>query len=224
MLLAVLAMKLNGDDSYTFQELIDEFGYTDGINFKVDEDFVSTCKSLLPVELVGFTTKVQDNQTVKLNQQTASEINNDYFTIQRSTDRNHWEDLDKVNGVGNTTSFQSYSAIDENPNLGTSYYRLKQTDFDGKFEYSKLQSVKISRLVDAPLLAYPSPASYQITVEGSEDMLKSVKVYNMIGQDVSSTLSIIDQQETQVVLNISNLPVGAYIIKTDTGSTRVYKQ
>ena len=73
---------------------------------------------------------------------TATEINNDYFTIERSADGVVWETVSKVNGAGNSGQDLSYEAYDQSPVAGTSYYRLKQTDFDGQSSYSNIQTIR----------------------------------------------------------------------------------
>lgn len=95
----------------------------------------------LPVELVFFNAQVQNN-TVVVDWATASQKNNDYFNIERSLDGNTFENLAEVDGLGNSQSYKAYQWIDENPQSGISYYRLRQTDFDGKYEVFLPVSVK----------------------------------------------------------------------------------
>ncbi|MEP7171349.1 MAG: hypothetical protein ABI855_18415, partial [Bacteroidota bacterium] len=99
--------------------------------------------SPLPVELVSFSAKAIDNKEVLCQWTTASEINNDYFTIERSRNGRDFEEAGKVNGAGNSTSTSDYSFTDEQPINGISYYRLKQTDFNGQFSYSQIVKVNI---------------------------------------------------------------------------------
>lgn len=94
----------------------------------------------LPIELIGFNAKVVNNN-IELSWQTSSEINNDYFTVERSKDAIHFELVDIIQGNGNSNKTIKYKAIDYSPYQGISYYRLKQTDYDGKFNYSKIVSV-----------------------------------------------------------------------------------
>jgi hypothetical protein len=94
------------------------------------------------VELLSFTAEVV-SQGVALNWTTASEINNDYFTIERSADAVHFEDLLKVNGAGNSTRHCITAHSINKPLQGISYYRLKQTDFDGTSSWSDAVSVFI---------------------------------------------------------------------------------
>ncbi len=94
----------------------------------------------LPIELVSFEATAQEKE-VALTWVTASELNNDYFTVERSADGSSWEVVLTKQGAGTTTQRTEYNALDSRPLAGLSYYRLKQTDFDGKFSYSSIQSV-----------------------------------------------------------------------------------
>jgi hypothetical protein len=95
----------------------------------------------LPIELISFNAKLK-NDNVSITWSTAAEVNNDYFTIERSTDGENFEALFTKRGAGNSTVTIEYEANDPNPLDGYSYYRLKQTDFDGKFSYSAVETVK----------------------------------------------------------------------------------
>jgi hypothetical protein len=95
---------------------------------------------ILPVKLTAFNA-VLDNKKVNCTWETASEINNSYFTIERSTDGSHFESIGRVKGKGNTNTNTRYGFTDNNPLAGISYYRLKQTDFDNTYTYSTIQRV-----------------------------------------------------------------------------------
>jgi len=95
---------------------------------------------VLPIELLRFTASPKNNG-IKIDWITSSEINNDYFTIEKSINGITFEEIAKIEGAGNSNNQLSYSYTDEDPFAGNSYYRLKQTDFDGKFERFKLTSV-----------------------------------------------------------------------------------
>lgn len=88
---------------------------------------------VLPIELISFQAKSEDNR-VELYWSTASEINNDYFTILRSSDGIEYTELDSLPGAGNSSKIINYSFIDQDPLAGRSYYRIKQTDYNGDYE------------------------------------------------------------------------------------------
>ena len=96
--------------------------------------------SPLPVELLDFTSKVNSNNII-LDWSTASELNNDFFTLEKSENGKDFKKLGFVSGNGTTSEITNYQLIDNNPYIGLSYYRLSQTDFDGTTEYFPMISV-----------------------------------------------------------------------------------
>ncbi len=114
----------------------------------------------LPIELLSFTAEPNGN-VVDLDWSTASEISNDYFTIERSEDGISFEAIATVGGAGNSTSILYYTTVDYAPLDGISYYRLKQTDYDGKFEYSEIRSVNFNAISNGgkpSIIISPNPA------------------------------------------------------------------
>jgi hypothetical protein len=118
--------------------------------------------SALPIELLSFDAELMDNQYVNIVWSTASQIINDYFTVETSIDGYEWEEFTKVPGCGNCNTQMDYRVVDEKPHIGVSYYRLKQTDYDGNSETFH-------------------PVSVNIKPERKE----VVKVYNQMGQEIS---------------------------------------
>ena len=176
--------------------------------------------SPLPIELLNFNVSVKEN--VRLEWQTASEINNDYFTIERSENGTDWQEIDRLDGAGNSASKQDYFLIDEQPIIGYNYYRLKQTDFDGAFEYSEIISVKINEVSN--LQIFPNPTKSQITITENTIELDQIKVYNVFGQDLTRFIEKISNDESKLIIDLSNLNSGFYYIKTKTTANKVYKQ
>ena len=115
-------------------------GNSDGFSFAVNEQTPCPGITPLPIQLLSFTAE-KNKSTVDIKWNTASEINNDYFTVEKSKDAIHFSKLVIVPGSGNSNSEKNYAAKDNSPYNGISYYRLKQTDFDGKFEYSNIVAV-----------------------------------------------------------------------------------
>lgn len=110
----------------------------------------------LPIELLNFEAILQ-NRAVDLNWQTASEHNNEFFTVERSANLFNFEPITYIGGAGNSTELLSYTTQDLNPLDGVSYYRLKQTDLDGTFEYSDIRVVILG--ADDKLLVFPNPSN-----------------------------------------------------------------
>lgn len=197
--------------------------FNDGDHFTIGS--VNTViSSDLPIELVSFSATVQNNLSVNLEWETASEINNDYFTIERSIDKRTWEILNEIDGAGNSSSKLSYSSIDKMPLKRISYYRLKQTDFDGQYTYSDM--IKVNVLSSSKLMVnvYPNPTENKVKVTGDKEELKKIRILNTIGQEVTSRVTIKPISEENIEVNLSNLTTGLYYIKTLTTTKKVYKK
>jgi hypothetical protein len=185
---------------------------------------INTNQTPLPIELVYFAAATAlDNKAVNLEWQTASEINNDYFTVERSANGNDWFEVVRVDGAGNSSVLSDYSFIDNEPFSGISYYRLKQTDFDGQFSFSQIRSINISGLENSSVIIYPNPTEHQVTVKGNEDELSTVKIYNLIGQDVTYLIGTETINRGLVKIDLTNLSKGVYTIKTKTTANILYK-
>jgi hypothetical protein len=180
----------------------------------------------LPIELVSFTAKVNANNEVVLNWITAIEINNDFFTIERSTDGVTFEEVSRVNGAGSTNVSHNYSTLDENPENDLSYYRLKQTDFDGAFEYSNIASVVVGGATQptVQISVYPNPANagQQIQVSISEAKIDyTIEVYEIgSGKLIYHGVSVGQQNQLDMP---EGLAAGAYLVRV-SNETEVQNQ
>ena len=134
----------------------------------------------LPIQLTSFDPSILSN-AVQLQWTTASEINNDFFTIERSTDANNWNAIGVVKGAGNSSNNIDYSWMDNTPVSGDSYYRLKQTDFDGKSTYSAVKTVKFTKTENIYL--YQIAGNNQQLYFGGlrSDNKYSIAIYNTAG-------------------------------------------
>lgn len=101
-------------------------------------------ESTLPIQLISFNASMNKDRQVDLDWETASEINNSFFTIQRSKNLTDIEEIENIPGAGNSSVKSTYHTVDRKPFFGDSYYRLKQTDFDGRFTLGEWKHVKIS--------------------------------------------------------------------------------
>lgn len=171
----------------------------------------------LPVEWLDFTVQNESNNAT-LNWSTASEQNNDYFTVERSEDGKEWTVLAEITGAGNKNSQSNYSWADINPLVGNSYYRVKQTDFDGRYEYSEIKSFELKGTNQ--LKVYPNPANDVLNVSNTSSKGSDVVILNNYGQDMSSR---VDYNKSSGVITISNLPTGVYILKYGNETTRFHK-
>ncbi|HET8860878.1 T9SS type A sorting domain-containing protein [Marivirga sp.] len=167
----------------------------------------------LPIDLTSFTANLCE-LSVCLNWQTSSEINNDFFTIEKSSDGLIWKAFADIKGAGNSKSLLNYKAIDTSPFSGISYYRLKQTDFNGEFKYSSIEMVNITNATEGKLIIYPNPAKDLITLKGIAGESIQFKIFNVLGQEVTRSISILKNSEGNLQLNISLLLPGTYYLKT----------
>jgi len=174
----------------------------------------------LPIELTSFTADVVDNAFINLEWITKSEINNDYFTIEKSADGRLFEMVGIIDGAGNSTTINNYSMQDMNPYKGTSYYRLKQTDYDGEFKYSDMVAVEIANLFD-DLTIFPNPveglAFLSFSSAISLTTVTSVSIYDISGRNVSSNDYLANKGNNKFVLETEELTQGMYFLTISNG-------
>ncbi len=170
----------------------------------------------LSVKLLSFTATV-NNKEVDLNWVTGTEINNDHFTIERSKDGIHFTPLMEVAGAGNSNEIRNYSKPDVQPYNGVSYYRLKQTDYNGEYSYSSIQTVAFGGN-EKSINLYPSPLSkenQQLTVqfEGYKNQDVLVVLRDVNGREFFSKIFIITDDEKSFVINTADvLSAGIYLV------------
>jgi hypothetical protein len=171
---------------------------------------------VLPVELISFEANYS-NSSIVLNWSTASEINNQGFEVQRAMDNLNFKTIGFVNGNGNSNTIKNYSFTDKDINItGTYYYRLKQIDFDGKYEYSGIQTVKLE---ENKILfsAFPNPINgdnklnYKI-VSGNKFNSGIVNLYTTNGMLIySMPINFHNSYSNQI--NLNGIKSGMYILE-----------
>ena len=175
----------------------------------------------VPVELVSFSASVS-GRSVVLNWQTATETNNSGFVVERSEDNNNFSQIGFIAGSGTTTELRSYSFTDNLVTSSTYYYRLKQIDYDGSYEYSNVVEVEIGLPVEFLLEQnYPNPFNPSTKINFSIPVSEFVtlKVFDVMGNEVAVLLN----EEKSVGLhsiefNASYLASGTYFYKLQAGS------
>lgn len=160
----------------------------------------------LPVKLVKFTAKAESN-SVLINWETAQEVNNKGFELERSADGKIFLPLGDVASKGNSNTLTVYTLHDKNPLNGTSYYRLKQIDLDGKITELGIRQATLN-LTPYTLHLYPNPVSSILNFSGLNDKNGTVNWYNINGQKIGE--SIIENDKTAMPAHLSN---GLYFIK-----------
>lgn len=186
---------------------------------------LSSSSSPLPVELISFEVMAVDN-SVKIDWITASEINNDYFTIEKSLNGVEFSFLSSVDGSGNSSSAHSYTAYDKTPSNGINYYRLKQTDFDGKESWSDIKSVSFKK--SGLVSIYPNPLiGSEINLYTSDDseVVSRINFYDLAGKLVLKVEDISGAgNKGSSTFEIGNqLSNGTYVVEVNTNSG-VYRE
>jgi hypothetical protein len=137
----------------------------------------------LPIVLMSFYAK-PFGVNVQLNWATATEINNDYFTVERSKDGKNFEKVTQVKGAGQSAIILNYSVVDYQSYIGTSYYRLKQTDFDGNNTFSDIIAAKSGK--DFKFNIFPNPFQKGITIYLSDELSLvdvEIRVFDNLGKE-----------------------------------------
>ncbi len=158
----------------------------------------------LPVELSMFKTNLHGNRIV-LNWRSEQETNNKGYEVQKSKDGKSWEKLVWVDGAGTTIERQEYEVVDENPISGDNYYRLKQIDYDGGFEFSKVISA-IYNSDETFIEVYPNPAKDRIELKGPDAEYANIKIINNVGR------ILMELEGPGTLIDISSLPKGLYYL------------
>jgi len=191
------------------------------------------CNSPLPVELISFTSSNINNK-VLLNWQTATEVNNYGFEIERSVAqisnlRNNWEKIGFVSGHGNSNSPKDYSFIDVNPPSGKLQYRLKQIDTDGSFQYSHVVEVETETPKQFSLEQnYPNPFNPSTTIKYSipsvmVSLPDEVRLSNHDNSDVIPSLSRDEVHVTLIIYNILGKEVATLVNEYQKPGTYSYQ-
>jgi len=210
-----------------FRFLLRSDGYIQRDGWYID-DIKVTIFNIVPVELISFNAAVSGT-SILLNWITASEINNSGFEIERrSNNESEWKKIGFVNGSGTTTETSVYTFKDENPIYGVSWYRLKQIDYDGSFEYHNPVRVENNSITTFNLWQnYPNPFNpvtfIKYAVSNEEHI--TIKVYNILGKEIAT---LVDEKQAPgfytVEFNASSYASGTYIYKMQAGETVLIKK
>ncbi len=177
-------------------------------------------ESTLPIKLKSFKAKNEKNN-INISWVTASEINNDFFTIEHSLDGINFTKIERVKGAGNSNKQLNYSVIDNNPKNGINYYRLKQTDFDGTYTYSKIQAVKFEESENNDIYIYPNPVIGEILNIETKNENSTINLYNCIGEKMKITIT---NSLNKHIIDVSELPKGIYFVETIVSGNSIYNK
>lgn len=181
-------------------------------------------QSPLPIELISFSA-IEDETAVVLQWTTATEIDNDYFTVERSRDGTHFDAIARISGAGNSVNQQFYTCTDATPYAGVSYYRLRQTDYNGQSTVSAIIPVEFDSPAEQ-LVVYPNPARPGETLicSGNEtDAAYQMEILNADGRIVQSRTGFTDS-DGRISVEHFDVPPGVYYIRITTASGVCHQQ
>ena len=170
--------------------------------------------AVLPVELTDLTAG-SEREGIRVAWTTATELNNDYFTVEHSTDGRTFREIGTVRGAGTTETPQEYALLHREPTTGSNYYRLRQTDYDGTTTTSETVSARwIS--TDGAVMATPNPAHGNVTVTLDEGLEQAnLRLVNALGQRVE--IDILGNGGVRN-LDVSSLAAGIYTLEARAGA------
>ena len=179
-----------------------------------------TSISPLPIGLVDFTAQCNTNNVI-INWTTASEIDNNYFTIERSKDASVFNSIGTIKGAGNSSCNINYSFTDTNPFVGEGYYRLKQTDFNGNSTTFNIVATECKPDV-APVFLHYNSQTGTITIDINSDMAAEYTscIYDEQGRRVSSRQFYHDKDNRDFTVEVSSLRTGIYFLSLESAGNR----
>ena len=211
----------DGSDWISFgsgnSNIIDNWVEASGLTFFHTLTLAEDMAQPLPIELLRFDAIVNKEKKVDLYWATASEINNDYFTIERSKDGVQFEQLEDIQGAGNTLQLKNYRAVDPNPYSGVSYYRLLQTDFDGTQSHSEIRAVNIK--LNQNYTIYPNPLQevLHIVGNGSSKGRTTIEIIDALGRKVYyKQLEMGENVNSIDITEVSKFEAGNYFLNIQT--------
>ena len=183
----------------------------------------STTENPLPVNLVHFAANPKDDR-VEIEWTTVSETNNDYFTVEVSEDAVEFEEVTKVSGAGNSNVTLNYVSYDNRPHSGVSYYRLKQTDFDGKVMYSGIRVVEMTNLWQNEIVVSPNPvvSSAVIRLDPDQFSKPNIELRDLQGRLVKNMGQVEVNPALPMEFDLKEIPAGLYFVQAyENGKTAV---
>lgn len=175
------------------------------------------CAAILPTEWMSFDATVNAaTRGVDLHWTTATEINNDFFTVERSAGGDQWDEIGNLDAVGNSEQATDYRLTDASPLAGLSRYRIRQTSLDGNSSYSEVREVTLAQ--GAQVSVYPNPVHDQLTVtlagiDHGGDAGLEITLRNALGQKLQAPQT---STASGFTLNTSALATGVYILEVRT--------
>lgn len=182
--------------------------------------YVLKFENPVPVELTSFSASYENNK-VELNWITSSELNNQGFVVERKTENTDWNSIGFVAGYNTTTETHNYQFTDNEITANKYFYRLKQVDYDGTFEYSNIVEIDINSISEFTLNQnYPNPFNPSTKISFTLPQSTNVKlsVFNALGEKIAELMNEVKSAGTyDVDFNASELSSGIYLYRLEAG-------
>ncbi len=210
-----------GSGSYTIEVWCIANGHdsNDGLcdqNRTQSRAIASFSLAAMPISLTDFRV-VRNTTNALITWQTASEINNDHFIIERSDNGIDFYTIGTQKGNGNTPKTTNYIFEDQSPSKNKAYYRLKDVSFDGAFEYSHV--VILAAAIKTQIALFPNPIQNEelrFDFESNEDQEIMVTLTDLLGRAHVSTLKNINKGNNNISVPVQVLPAGTYLLRVGT--------
>lgn len=167
---------------------------------------------ILPIELTYFNASNIEDSKVRIDWTTASERNNDYFTIERSIDGKTFHEIERVKGANNSLEELNYTTFDYRPNFGMNYYRLSQTDNDGVKKSFDIDAVMIGAEEEILVVPNPNNGKFFVVSKNGTHGENNIVITDMEGRIVFSETTKLHHKENGFEINLANLMAGTYIL------------
>jgi hypothetical protein len=209
----------------TFEPALDFTGIEFTLNYTIEDingnvsnaaEVKITYQEIVPVEWLSFDVEKRNDQ-VNLLWSTASEVDNDYFEVQRSRDGRYFEKIGRVDGSGTRTDVTSYNFVDRSPGGGINYYRIKQVDFDGTHDFSDVRTITVDDFNLKTIAIFPNPTVDFISIDVSLNNEKTTIIIRNMGGEVMARA----YYQFGDRFNVSHLSNGVYIVELWTRQKKI---
>ena len=181
------------------------------LNWNLTNGATLDCTPALPVTMSSFNNTCKNGNTL-LEWTTASEINNDYFAIERSDQSFEFYEIGRIKGLGNSNISNSYSFLDPAFNNKTTYYRIKQVDFNGEFRYHRIIASSCYKTEFEVVNHQLTSDKLDLTVNSFENEDVTIYLYDLQGRLIIESNHQLTQGNNKINLNHINIESGIYLI------------
>lgn len=197
----------------TYYWAVDGF---EGSNCPYSISFADNSIVVLPIELTSFTGHALSQGNL-LKWSTASEKDNDYFTLYSSVDGYSWREIAEIDGAGNSQTTIIYEFLDRNATPGVTYYKLRQTDYDGEFE--EFDIISVVRSTKEEVLVHPNPSdgNFKVSYYSPKEQDIGLVIYDNLGKPVYNLNEKLNKGVNSIAISLDNVTKGVYFLNTVVG-------